>query len=99
MIPPDREKIAATLKARRRELRERYGVVGIALFGSCLRGESRPGSDIDLLVDFAETPGFFKFLELEEELASWLGARVDLVTRKALKPHIGERILKEMMPL
>jgi predicted nucleotidyltransferase len=43
--------------------------------------------------------GFFKFLELEERLSEWLGAKVDLVTRAALKPHIGRRILSEVAML
>ncbi len=40
--------------------------------------------------------GFFKFLELEERLSKWLGRKVDLVTKAALKPHIGRRVLSEV---
>ena len=46
-------------------------------------------SDIDILVEFRNPVGFFKFLELEERLSEWLGADVDLVTKGALKPHMG----------
>ncbi len=52
-------------------------------------------SDVDILVEFNEPIGFFKFLELEEYLSSLVGQKVDLVSRKALKPRIGKRILKE----
>jgi predicted nucleotidyltransferase len=99
MKPLSRTEITTILKAHREELRESYGVTEIGLFGSCLRNENHAGSDVDLLVDFVTPPGFFKFLELEEKLSSWLGARVDLVTRKALKPRIGKRILQEMVLL
>jgi len=50
-------------------------------------------------VDFDRPIGFFRFLELEERLSQWLGARVDLVTRDALKPHIGRRILDEAVKI
>ncbi len=60
----------------------------------------RPGgSDIDILVAFNRPMGFFKFLELEERLSEWLGAKVDQVTKAALKPHIGGRILSEVAML
>ena len=50
---------------------------------------------MDILVEFNRPVGFFKFLEMEERLSERLGARVDLVTKAALKPRIGRRILSE----
>lgn len=91
--------IQAVLRARRVELARDFGVTEIGVFGSCVRGEAVPGSDIDILVEFDRPPGFFRFLELEERLGEWLGARVDLVTRSALKPRIGRRILQEVAML
>lgn len=77
-------------------LRKTYGVKRIGLFGSIVRGEQHPGSDIDVLVEFVEPVGLFKFIELENRLSELLNAKVDLVTPNALKPAIGERILSEV---
>jgi len=92
-----REVILAALGELKEELREKYGVNQIGLFGSVVRGEATPKSDIDVLVEFARPIGFFKFLELEELLTECLGHKVDLVSKKALKPHIGARILEEVI--
>ena len=74
----------------------RLGVSRLALFGSVLRGQTRPDSDVDLLVQFA--PGaksYDRFLALSELLEERLGRRVELVTTEALSPFIGPRILSE----
>lgn len=76
-------------------LRERYRVRSLELFGSYVRGEETAGSDLDLLVSFAETPTLFQFVALEQFLSDKLGVKVDLVMKEALKPRIGERILAE----
>ena len=76
-------------------LSERYGVKSLAIFGSYVRGEQRPDSDLDLLVSFDSAPGLFKFIELEHFLGDELGIRVDLVMKESLKPRIGRRILSE----
>ena len=55
-----------------------------------------PGSDLDLLVSFDDTPGLLKFIEMENYISDLLGVKVDLVMREALKPGIDERILKEV---
>lgn len=78
-------------------LQERYHVSRVGLFGSYVRGEARKDSDADILVEFSEPIGLLKFLELESYLSDALGVRVDLVSRKALKPMIGARILKEVV--
>jgi predicted nucleotidyltransferase len=74
---------------------EQLGVASLALFGSTARGESGPGSDIDLLVEFSKPVGLFRFMEVKEFLERVLGRRVDLVTRAALKPQLREAILEE----
>jgi len=79
------------------ELRRDFGVEEIGIFGSFVEGRPHVGSDLDILVEFQETPGFFKFLELEERLTQFLGIRVDLATRSALKPRIGRRILGQIV--
>jgi len=91
------QEIRETLQEKKGELRERYNVKEIGIFGSCVRGDRRAGSDVDILVEFESPIGFFKFLELEEYLEGLLGTEVDLVSRKALKPRIGKRILEEVI--
>ena len=81
----------------KQELREKYGVREIGIFGSYIRNENRKDSDIDILVEIEKPMGFFKFIRLERYLSELLGAKVDLVTKKALKPHIGQRILAEVI--
>ena len=88
--------IKDTLAQHKEELRKKYKVKYIGIFGSYARGKQRKKSDIDILVEFEEPIGLFKFMELEEYLKNLLGIKVDLVTREALKPHIGERILEEV---
>lgn len=80
-------------------LRERYGVESLGLFGSYVRGEACPRSDLDLLVRFHKTPGLIGFVELENYLGDLLGVRVDLVMAEALKPNIGQRVLAEVEAL
>lgn len=77
-------------------LRSRYDVESLGVFGSVSRGEEKKGSDVDILVEFSVTPGFFKFIELEDFLSKLLGRKVDLVTKKALKPRIKNEILQEV---
>jgi predicted nucleotidyltransferase len=87
--------IRQILRAHMPALAQRYGIKSIGVFGSYVRGEA---SDIDLLVEFSETPDIFKFMDLEEDLSAFLGLKVDLVTRPALKGKIGDRILREVVP-
>ena len=91
------EEIRRILKAHKAELAAQYGVRRIAVFGSYARGEATPESDVDLLVEFSTPPGLLKFVELERYLSELLGVKVELVTREALKPHIGRQILKEIV--
>lgn len=92
---PSIEFIKQVLKENLNLLREKYSVKSIGIFGSYLRGEQKQRSDLDVLVEFEKPIGLFKFLELEEYLGSLLKIKVDLVSRKALKPRIGKRILEE----
>lgn len=70
----------------------------LSLFGSVLREDFRPDSDIDVLVEFApeHSTGFLHFMEMQETLSSIFGGRrVDLVTPKSLNHRIRSRILAE----
>jgi len=90
------DEIKEILKKHETGLKEKYRVKKIGIFGSYLRGEAKEESDLDILVEFEKPIGFFKFLELEEYLSNLLGIKVDLVSKKALKPHIGKYILEEV---
>src|SRR5213593_4688717 len=92
---PTRERTIDRLRAAEPEIR-RLGVRRLALFGSVARGEARPSSDVDLLVEFA--PGqksFDRFMALSELLERLLGCPVELVTLEGLSPFIGPHILAE----
>ncbi len=80
-------------------VKERYGVASLGLFGSYVRREAGPKSDLDVLVRFRRTPGLIRFIELENYLSDLLGIRVDLVMAEALKPGIGGRVLAEVEPI
>ena len=92
-----KENILQTLRVLKPELQRRYKVREIGLFGSFIREEQSQTSDIDILVEFEAPIGLFKFLELEEYLEARLGWKVDLVSKKALKPRIGRYILQEVL--
>lgn len=87
------------LQAHLPELRERYGVHALWIFGSYLRGGQYKNSDLDILVEFEWTPSLFEFVRLERYLTEILKIKVDLVMRTALKPTIGRHILEEAQPI
>jgi predicted nucleotidyltransferase len=97
--PINLKEIEDKIKYSKPILKEKFKVKDIGIFGSYTRGEQTENSDLDVLVEFGERVGFFKFLELEEYLEELLNLKVDLVSRKALKPRIGQNILKEVVML
>ena len=88
-----------TLRQQLPLLRTRFHVQYLGIFGSYVQGTPRKDSDLDMLVDFAETPSLFEFIELESYLSTLLGVKVDLVMKGTLKPLIGRRILSEVVGL
>jgi len=91
------EEIRMILKKHKSIVEKRFKVKEIGIFGSYIRGEQKDISDIDILVEFYEPIGFFAFLDLEEYLTGLFNTKVDLVSKKALKPRIGKYILQEMI--
>lgn len=103
---PDGERGSAEIDRIRTSLRQhlptyvsRYRVKSLGLFGSYVRGEQGPRSDLDVLIEFEQAPSFFEFLTLEHELEDLLGVTVDLVMKETLKPAIGRHILQEVVPV
>jgi hypothetical protein len=81
------------------DISERYSVSYLGIFGSYVRDEATPESDLDILVDFSMPPTLFQFVRLKNELSDLLGISVDLVMKSALKPKIGEQVLAEVVPV
>jgi uncharacterized protein len=92
---PEANDILITLRTALPGLRQRWPIRSLALFGSVARGDAGPTSDLDVLVEFDRPVTLSAFLALEDELAGLTARRVDLVSTRALKPHIGRRVLAE----
>ncbi|PKL64523.1 MAG: nucleotidyltransferase [Methanomicrobiales archaeon HGW-Methanomicrobiales-3] len=88
------DEIRAILRECLPEIREKYGVTSIGVFGSYARGEADSGSDIDLIVEF-DRPIGWELVDLTDLLESRLGQRVDLVLRRSLHPLLRDTILAE----
>jgi predicted nucleotidyltransferase len=84
------------LEARRSELRA-FGLRRLGLFGSCARGEERPGSDVDLLVEFEPSrKTLSNLVDLGDFLEALFHRRVELITPESLSPYLGPNILREV---
>jgi len=93
------EEIKTIIQSRKAEIKDKYNVAEIGVFGSFVNSRSRKKHDLDILVTFSKPIGLFKFIEFEEYLTELVGIKVDLVTKLGLKPRIGEYILKEVQYL
>ena len=87
------------LRQQKPLLAKRYGVESLEIFGSYVRGKQKSGSDLDLLVTFREDPSLLTFIRIENDLSDTLGVKVDLVMKDALKPAIGQSVLREAVPV
>ena len=90
------DEIIQMIAETKEQLRSEFGVTEIGIFGSVVRGGQDADRDVDILVELERPIGFVKFARLEKRLSELLGMPVDLVTKKALKPHMGKRILEEV---
>ena len=93
------EQIKSTLAKHKEELRLKYKIKEIGIFGSYVRGEQKKQSDIDILVEFEETAdlSLLDFIGIENYLSDFLGIKVDLVEKHTLKPRIGKHVLEEVV--
>jgi len=78
-------------------IRERFGVQELAIFGSVARDDASSNSDVDVLVTFDGRAHFRAFMGLQFELEELLGARVDLVTPKAIKAALRSNIERDLI--
>ncbi len=84
------------IKKNRKQLKEKYLVKKIGIFGSYSRGEETPNSDIDVLVEFS-TPVGLEFFGLKFFLEGILSRKVDLVTEKGIRPQMKKKIFNEVV--
>jgi len=94
-----REVVPEPLAIQVREAGERYGIRNIRVFGSFARGQARPESDLDLLVEYVPGRSGFAFVEFCEKVEELLGRKVDVVTEKSLHPLIRDKVLRQAVPL
>jgi len=93
--------IKAQLNRLKPSLQNEYHITELGVFGSYVRGEQTPDSDVDILVKFDPNFqfGLFTYCHIENYISDHLGKKVDLVMKKSLKPYIGKQILKEVIYL
>lgn len=89
------DQVKQILQQARPDLAARFGVSTILIFGSVARGEDRPGSDVDILVEFDRPITLIGLYKLQDHLSELLGCSVDVGTPASLKPRIRDRILAE----
>ncbi len=82
-----RDKIITILK--------KHGAKKISIFGSYVKGEATPESDLDIIVKFKKIKGLIKFVGIEFELSDSLGIKVDLLTEKSISPYLIDIIRRE----
>ena len=92
-----RQAVLEKLESNISDIRRQFSVKALSLFGSVARDEAERQSDVDVLVEFTEKSSFDLFMDLKFYLEELLGAGVDLVTDKALRPQIRESIEKELI--
>ena len=92
---PTLDQIIQNLRVNLPNLRREYSIRTVWLFGSFVRGEQHKRSDLDVLVEFEDAPTLPRFISLERRLREITGIKVDLVSIRALRGEIGERILQE----
>lgn len=101
-VEPDDRGIAGMIEAKRDvilEICHRNGASNVAVFGSVARGDAKPSSDVDFLVDLDADRSLLDHIGLQQELEDLLGVRVDVVTRRGLHPLLRDDVLAEAVPV
>ena len=91
-----RRVIISRIRKHRAQL-EKLGVKSLSLFGSVARGEERPDSDVDILVEFKGPATFDRYMDTKFYLEELLGSKVDLVTPRAIKPRLKPYIMRDLV--
>ncbi len=91
------DEVTEKLQKHNAFIKSAYHTTDIGLFGSCIKGNMKKRSDIDILVSFENgCKDFFNYMRLKLYLEELLGRRVDLVIKEALKPRLRDKILGEV---
>jgi hypothetical protein len=98
-LPTDRDRLLALLRALLPEPQRRYHVTSMAVFGSRVRDDFTPSSDLDLLITFDDTANLFDLVGLETDFSERLGVKVDTVTPASLKTRLRDAILSSAVPV
>ena len=93
----DKQVLLKRLSGKVEEIRKRFSVKTLSIFGSAARGEMDDDSDVDILVAFNQKASFDLFMDLKFYLEDLLGTSVDLVTDKALRPQVRQTIEGELI--
>ena len=93
----ERQKILRKMAGNIRDIRTRFAVKKLFVFGSAARGTAKKRSDIDILVVFSKKATFDLFMDLKFYLEELLETKVDLVTDKALRPEVKKAIQRELI--
>jgi len=91
------DKIKQVLQQNKSVLKKQFKIKALGIFGSYVRGQHKKNSDVDILVEFSQTPGLFDYIKVENRLSDILKKPVDLVMKGALKPTIGKNIMREVI--
>ena len=91
-----RRTVISRIRKHRAQL-TRLGVKSLSIFGSVARGEERPDSDVDILVEFEGRATFDRYMDTKFYLEELLGCKVDLVTPKAIKPRMKPYIMRDLI--
>ena len=89
--------ITKAINAHRRDLREKYKITQIGIFGSYSRGEEKKGSDVDILVEFDGSVSLLWLVKAENYLSGILSRKVDLVPKEDVRIELKDRILSEVI--
>jgi len=91
----DHLKLTKNIRDEIIKILKKHGAKKISIFGSYVRGEATPESDLDIIVEFELPKGLIRFVGIEIELSESLGIKVDLLTEKSISPYLIDIIRKE----
>lgn len=86
----------ASMLSKMTQLLREQGATKVSIFGSYARGEERPDSDIDVIVEFSERKSLLELVRIERALSEALGVRVDLLTEKSISPYLIDIVKQQM---
>ena len=93
----NRDDVLNLLRAHKSTLAQRFGVNGLALYGSFARDQAAADSDVDILVQFAASPGWQRYFGAQAYLEDLLGRPVDMATRQELRAEVRPHVEREVI--